>query len=59
MPATKAGGAVDIMDFDFNAMTISEPAVSSSSDPMDLLGGLSSSPQAAETTNNNNFGLLG
>jgi hypothetical protein len=47
------------MDFDFNAMTISEPAVSSTSDPMDFLGGLSSSPQAAETTNNNNFGLLG
>jgi len=55
-PVPKAGGSVDILDLDFNAMSISQPTSSSSADPMDLLGG---SSEPTKPTNNNNFDLFG
>lgn len=54
----KERGNVDIMDFDFNAVSISDsPAAQLQSDPMDLLGG-APTPQPSQGQNQNSFNLF-
>lgn len=48
---------VDILDLDFNSMSMNDPIpTSSGSDPMDLLGG--STPSQPQNSLNNNFDLF-